>query len=256
MIKFFRKIRRRLLTENKFTKYLIYAIGEIVLVVIGILIALQINNWNELNKQQQEEIKMLQNFKMSIQGDFEEFNRYKRFFDGADKSIYILLEHMEEDLAFHDSLRHHFRMTTSLWSPKIDQEVFASMTSSDLNIISNDSLKSAIITYYSFAKRTFDVRMNRYADIIGHAGKEIFNTRFNEMWGNTWDDPDYLEIQSQKTMTPINYEQLKRDQEYHYFLKSLKNQLYWYVRLVMDDGLENSEKLIALIDEELETLED
>jgi len=46
MIKFFRKIRQQLLTENKFSKYLLYAIGEIVLVVIGILIALQINNWN------------------------------------------------------------------------------------------------------------------------------------------------------------------------------------------------------------------
>ena len=50
MIKFFRKIRQRLLTENKFSKYLIYAIGEIILVVIGILIALWINNWNELRK--------------------------------------------------------------------------------------------------------------------------------------------------------------------------------------------------------------
>jgi hypothetical protein len=46
-MKFFRKIRQRLLTENKFSKYLIYAIGEIVLVVIGILIALSINNWNQ-----------------------------------------------------------------------------------------------------------------------------------------------------------------------------------------------------------------
>ena len=46
MIKFFRRIRQRLLSENKFSKYLLYAIGEIVLVVIGILIALQINNWN------------------------------------------------------------------------------------------------------------------------------------------------------------------------------------------------------------------
>jgi hypothetical protein len=50
MIKFFRKIRQKLLTENKFSKYLIYAIGEIVLVVIGILIALSINNWNEEKK--------------------------------------------------------------------------------------------------------------------------------------------------------------------------------------------------------------
>ena len=46
MIKFFRKIRQRLLTENKFSTYLIYAIGEIILVVIGILIALQVNNRN------------------------------------------------------------------------------------------------------------------------------------------------------------------------------------------------------------------
>ena len=47
MKKFFRKIRQRLLTENKFSKYLLYAIGEIVLVVIGILIALSINNRNQ-----------------------------------------------------------------------------------------------------------------------------------------------------------------------------------------------------------------
>jgi hypothetical protein len=50
MIKFFRKIRQSLLSEGKIGKYLKYAIGEIVLVVIGILIALQINNWNEQRK--------------------------------------------------------------------------------------------------------------------------------------------------------------------------------------------------------------
>ena len=51
MIKFFRKIRQNLLMKNKTGKYFKYAIGEIVLVVIGILIALQINNWNENRKQ-------------------------------------------------------------------------------------------------------------------------------------------------------------------------------------------------------------
>ena len=51
MFPFLRKIRQRLLTQNKVSGYLLYAIGEIVLVVIGILIALQINNWNEQQKQ-------------------------------------------------------------------------------------------------------------------------------------------------------------------------------------------------------------
>ena len=59
MIKFFRKIRQKLLSENKFSKYLIYAIGEIVLVVIGILIALQINNWNEHRKDKATEHTLL-----------------------------------------------------------------------------------------------------------------------------------------------------------------------------------------------------
>jgi len=51
MIKFFRHIRQRLIIENRVSKYLLYAIGEIVLVVIGILIALQINNWNDQKKE-------------------------------------------------------------------------------------------------------------------------------------------------------------------------------------------------------------
>lgn len=55
MIKFFRKTRKQLLTENKFSKYLLYAIGEIILVVIGILIALQINNQNNIKQERKTE---------------------------------------------------------------------------------------------------------------------------------------------------------------------------------------------------------
>lgn len=55
MIKLFRKIRQKILAENKLSKYLIYAIGEIILVVIGILIALSINNWNERRKEKELE---------------------------------------------------------------------------------------------------------------------------------------------------------------------------------------------------------
>ncbi|SRR6056297_106379 len=61
MIKFFRKIRQNLLNEDKTSKYFKYAIGEIVLVVIGILIALQINTWNEERKDSIEERAILEN---------------------------------------------------------------------------------------------------------------------------------------------------------------------------------------------------
>ncbi|MGI9551386.1 MAG: DUF6090 family protein [Aurantibacter sp.] len=67
MIKFFRRIRQKLLDENKFSKYLVYAIGEIVLVMVGILLALQVNNWNEGKKDKAESIKILQ----KLQAEFE-----------------------------------------------------------------------------------------------------------------------------------------------------------------------------------------
>ncbi|SRR6056297_340672 len=67
MIKFFRKIRQKLLSKNKFSKYLIYAIGEIVLVVIGILIALQINNWNSFKNDRAIEQTALKNLKTEFE---------------------------------------------------------------------------------------------------------------------------------------------------------------------------------------------
>ncbi|MEK6152490.1 DUF6090 family protein [Flavobacteriaceae bacterium 3-367] len=65
MIKIFRKTRQKFLAENKFSKYLVYAIGEIILVVIGILIALQINNWNESRKDDLQ----LQEYEQSLIGE-------------------------------------------------------------------------------------------------------------------------------------------------------------------------------------------
>ncbi|WP_445383073.1 DUF6090 family protein [Robiginitalea sp. IMCC43444] len=67
MIRFFRRIRQKLFTQNKFSKYLFYALGEIILVVIGILIALQINNWNEFNKDREQEKELL----TQLQSEFE-----------------------------------------------------------------------------------------------------------------------------------------------------------------------------------------
>ncbi|ARV05563.1 hypothetical protein BTO04_02110 [Polaribacter sp. SA4-10] len=66
MIKFFRKIRQNMLMENKTGTYFKYAIGEIILVVIGILIALSINNWNENRKNSNEEIAILQSLDKNL----------------------------------------------------------------------------------------------------------------------------------------------------------------------------------------------
>jgi hypothetical protein len=71
-MKFFRKIRQKMLIENKFSNYLLYAIGEIVLVVIGILIALQINTWNQNRLDSKEETQLLEAIQIKM-----EYNRFQ-----------------------------------------------------------------------------------------------------------------------------------------------------------------------------------
>ena len=66
MIKLFRKIRQKMLTENKFSKYLLYAIGEILLVIIGIIIAVSINGWNENRKLANDEQSILKDLKQEM----------------------------------------------------------------------------------------------------------------------------------------------------------------------------------------------
>jgi hypothetical protein len=94
MINPFRKIRQNLLTENKFKKYLFYAIGEIVLVVIGILIAVSINNWKQsidLNKVEQnlysDLIQELQTDLFGIQGNRIYNNKYTARYNRASEII-------------------------------------------------------------------------------------------------------------------------------------------------------------------------
>ncbi|NNF86407.1 MAG: hypothetical protein HKO48_02830, partial [Nitrosopumilus sp.] len=69
MIKFFRRIRKDLMETGKTSKYLKYAIGEIILVVIGILIALQINNWNENRKAEAELIDVYKQIVLDLDND-------------------------------------------------------------------------------------------------------------------------------------------------------------------------------------------
>ncbi|SFR52130.1 hypothetical protein SAMN04490243_2556 [Robiginitalea myxolifaciens] len=74
MIKFFRKIRQQLIAENRVSKYLLYAIGEIILVVIGILIALSINNWNEKQKDLAQEQLILKQLRAEYQSNLAQLD--------------------------------------------------------------------------------------------------------------------------------------------------------------------------------------
>ncbi|WP_350284335.1 DUF6090 family protein [uncultured Croceitalea sp.] len=97
MIKFFRKIRQNLLSEGKTGKYLTYALGEIILVVIGILIALWINNRNTLNAERKIEKTYLEALKSEFETNLEALNETIKLNEGLVKQLDELLSFFEEE---------------------------------------------------------------------------------------------------------------------------------------------------------------
>ncbi|SFO03889.1 hypothetical protein SAMN04488519_103191 [Algoriphagus ornithinivorans] len=147
MISFFRKIRQKLLQQNRLTQYLIYALGEILLVVIGILIAVQVNNWNLDRIDQKAEKNALQDLK-------EEFaDQTKRLAD-AQKRRELSIAFFSKKLEFMksgmlDSLTaYHPILYLGIVTLNAPNGVINSLISSgQINLISNDSLKYRLASW-------------------------------------------------------------------------------------------------------------
>jgi hypothetical protein len=153
MIKLFRNIRKTLLIEGKTAHYLKYAIGEIVLVVIGILIALQINNWNEQRKERIQEIRQLKNIQEDIILDKKDvlWNiEAHKLFSTSEKELlnYMISEDLKpkKPIAYESALGIPIILT-------LHESSFSNLRNNDINIITNEKLKKQIASYFdNFAK--------------------------------------------------------------------------------------------------------
>ena len=147
MIQLFRKIRQKLMTENKFNKYVLYAIGEIVLVVIGILIALQINNRNEDRKARKQEIKYLKNLHTDI--DLELINndsliKYRAVTAKAAANLldFKTLETASDILLLENTIQQVFQRRIFIPTNNTYKEL---LSSGNLNSITSDTIKDYLL---------------------------------------------------------------------------------------------------------------
>ena len=149
MIKFFRKIRQNLLSEGKTGKYLKYAIGEIVLVVFGILIALQINNWNERRKIQSNQEKYLTLLKTEAENNLKEIRNTKNAVSEMNIKQIVLynLMNIKQDTVTEKHLSESlFRIVSNLYKFKYENSALSDLKSSgNLKNILNDSLRKYLI---------------------------------------------------------------------------------------------------------------
>ncbi|MEM1260105.1 MAG: DUF6090 family protein [Bacteroidota bacterium] len=159
MIQFFRKIRQKLVLGNKFSKYLLYAIGEIILVVIGILIALQLNNIQEEKKKREKERSYLKEINLDFKSNKEQLDSiiaYNKVSLHAGRRLQEILKKFEADnpkvtagnRKFADSIGYYNNLVwrNKSFNPK-NGTVEALLNSSSFDLITNDTLRRNLIAW-------------------------------------------------------------------------------------------------------------
>ncbi|MCW5516022.1 DUF6090 family protein [Muriicola sp. Z0-33] len=160
MISFFRRLRQRLLSENRFSKYLMYAIGEILLVVVGILLALQINNWNQERIQAKELDGLMKSISSAIQSDVKYLNYIRTARENMGQHAdSIFNAYMDRPFTFMELTDYAYLsntfndlITTIYYLPNTSS--FEALKSSlYLSKLQGTDIESLLHTYYSSADR-------------------------------------------------------------------------------------------------------
>ncbi len=164
MIKFFRKIRQNLLMENKTGKYFKYAIGEIVLVVIGILIALSINNWNENRKERAKEVNYLKNLKVDLQNEVLNCEKFVTYhFKKAQVCSKLVNGEVPQSIEDVQIYTDNYELIF-MWKDFVpNNNTFKELLSSgNLSLIRNDAIKNRLLElenlYASIASSEYHMR--------------------------------------------------------------------------------------------------
>jgi hypothetical protein len=237
MFKIFNKQRKYFLNENKRIKYLKYAIGEIGLIVIGILIALQINNWNLDRKDKLKEIQLLEGIRSDILTDKLDFNE---IINGYKDEIYKnnqLLNHIVFQKKIDSSFVYLLKaITGSDCHFLYNESHFKEAQQKGLAIISNIKLRKNISRLYEYDYPFYETAENKSEqfNIYGKMNKSIVN---------------YLEYDSSGlTISPSLYSKLLADKNLSFQIKraiGLKRQLLTHCQLTLKKAL-NLKKLIDI----------
>jgi hypothetical protein len=176
MIKIFRLFRQRLLSENKFSKYLLYALGEIVLVVIGILIALQINTWNDTRKEKKLEneyyCRLLEDTKLDKEQISNLLELAENRLKASNASVRLLLKDIvnKKEVATQISLA-----TKAIYSDfEPNNSAYEDLKSgANLNIIQDKSIIKALNRYFN--------KVEELKSIIMINGKHAVDVSFSHI---------------------------------------------------------------------------
>jgi hypothetical protein len=225
MLRFFRQIRQRLLTDNKFSKYLLYAVGEILLVVIGILIALQIDNWNEERKMRAVEIRTL----LEIQANLEDNIRIleRTVVTESEYLSYnkLILDNLNNRKPYSEELDRAFAVYfwTITTNPVVGSYEFLKLKGFDL--ITDDSLRNSIRFIFEnefpILKNENEVWSNNLQQNISYP----FHVKHFERYYSMGSDGSELEL-----ARPFDYDELLQNREFKSINTEIISNRKWNIR--------------------------
>ena len=238
MLKIFRQLRKGMINNNKATRYLLYAIGEIALVVIGILIALQVNTWNENRQRVELETKILKEIHSNLVLDLDELSSDADFMDLINEACLDIQNYLETNGNVSDSL--FTTLTVLRVTPHFDpvKSGYGLLQSKGVEVISNDSLRNKISVLYEQAypyyRRYEEERLRFHALHIEPILLEYFTMKFES---NSGDMGEFL-------LSTEDYRKLRDDNSFPKLLSAIA----FENTLVQDRARRTQRSILALLE--------
>ena len=229
MIRLFKKDKKKFINSRKIRNYLAYSIGEIILVVIGILIAVYINNWDLNQLKQDNGVKALKIVKRDLQTEKYVLEDFKKRYSYTRKYLIDILYNNKTDNL--DSLKFHFGPYVHY---KMNSEYISLKSSGKLNLISNSKLRSKLVNFY-------EVYYSIYKE-LEEEHKFFIDKRVNDYFFNQFPSDTSNFVDSKFVKSKLN------DQT---FKKILDQQITSLQYITENFYIEKIDELIKIITEEL-----
>ena len=191
MIRFFRQIRQRFFIKNKFGQYLLYATGEIILIVIGIMIALQLDNSNEERKKDAEMVENLTELKSELESNIFKVHRILRFYNNRDSLIrqHLCKTILREDIKSTNDLFVQWALITTNYVTPLDRLALDKVLSDLENLPEELGALKYGLRYFDAKYEEIDLDYKEYYEIA--SGEDDYRAKnlywYRETW--RWDKP-------------------------------------------------------------------
>jgi hypothetical protein len=237
---------RKILTtlQQKWPEYLI----EAIVIIASIIGAFALENYEGSVVRRNEEIEILKDCRTELMADLAEINLNLKDLRKSHRSLNIIITVLEQDGQYHDSLALHFNYGFLPIHFIHSSSAFETLRSRGLDIVSNPDIRAKLIFLYDSQYEFFIQAEAEELDQVQYVMRHILSSRFQSSY-------NYPDFSFNGAMIPLDFESLKNDQEYLYFIKTQSNRTRSFSGFFYTDLKESVESMIHDLDIEIKNIE-